>query len=544
MNKLFSNFKADFPAGIVVFLVAVPLCLGIAAVSGVPAFSGLIAGIIGGIVVGTLSGSQLGVSGPAAGLAVIVFEAINSFRQEVDQNLDAIQITAEALQMFFLAVVIAGFIQLVLGFLNGGIIGYYFPSSVIKGMLAGIGITIFLKEIPHAVGYDKDIEGDMDFFQIDGENTFSEIVNAFGNPDFGAAIIAIIGLVVLIIWEQKFIKQFKFSQLIQGPLMAILAGIAMVFAFLGTAFEMIPEHLVNVPIAESTSNFINLFSLPNFSAIANPLVWKTAFVIAIVASLETLLCVEATDKLDPQKRVTPTNLELKAQGIGNMLSGLIGGLPITQVIVRSSANIQSGGRTKLAAIIHGLLILLFVALLPQVLNLIPRASLAAILLMVGYKLAKPSLFKSMWKQGLNQFLPFIITILFIVFKDLLWGVAIGLAVAIFEILYLNFKKPYLVDIDTDKTNNIFKFTLAEDVTFIHKASVQDTLNKVPAGSYVTIDGSRTISMHPDVLEIIEDYMIHAKHLDIKVELINMEKWTGTPPLAKFNQAIDTMHKNK
>jgi MFS superfamily sulfate permease-like transporter len=544
VNKLFSNFKADFPAGIVVFLVAVPLCLGIAAVSGVPAFSGLIAGIIGGIVVGTLSGSQLGVSGPAAGLAVIVFEAINSFRQEVDQNLDAIQITAEALQMFFLAVVIAGFIQLVLGFLNGGIIGYYFPSSVIKGMLAGIGITIFLKEIPHAVGYDKDIEGDMDFFQIDGENTFSEIVNAFGNPDFGAAIIAIIGLVVLIIWEQKFIKQFKFSQLIQGPLMAILAGIAMVFAFLGTAFEMIPEHLVNVPIAESTSNFINLFSLPNFSAIANPLVWKTAFVIAIVASLETLLCVEATDKLDPQKRVTPTNLELKAQGIGNMLSGLIGGLPITQVIVRSSANIQSGGRTKLAAIIHGLLILLFVALLPQVLNLIPRASLAAILLMVGYKLAKPSLFKSMWKQGLNQFLPFIITILFIVFKDLLWGVAIGLAVAIFEILYLNFKKPYLVDIDTDKTNNIFKFTLAEDVTFIHKASVQDTLNKVPAGSYVTIDGSRTISMHPDVLEIIEDYMIHAKHLDIKVELINMEKWTGTPPLAKFNQAIDTMHKNK
>lgn len=537
MKQLFSNFKTDFPAGIVVFLVAVPLCLGIAAVSGVPAFSGLIAGIIGGIVVGIFSGSQLGVSGPAAGLAVIVFEAIETFRQEVDQNLDALAITSEALQMFFLAVVIAGFIQLVLGFLNGGIIGYYFPSSVIKGMLAGIGITIFLKEIPHAMGYDKDIEGDMEFFQVDGENTFSEIVNAFGNPDFGAALIALVGLAILVLWEQKFIKKIKITQLLQGPLMAILAGVAMVFLFKGGANEMIREHLVNVPIANSPSDFFKLFSLPNFSAIINPLVWKTAVVIAIVASLETLLCVEATDKLDPQKRVTPTNLELKAQGIGNMLSGLVGGLPITQVIVRSSANIQSGGKTKLAAILHGFFILLFVALLPAVLNLIPRASLAAILLMVGYKLAKPSLFKNMWKQGFNQFFPFIITIFFIVFKDLLWGVGIGLAVAIFEILYLNFKKPYLVDIDTDKTNNIFKFTLAEDVTFIHKASIQDTLNRVPENSNVTIDGSRTKSMHPDVLEIIEDYCIHAKTLDISVELINMETWTGKHPVDVFVTAV-------
>jgi MFS superfamily sulfate permease-like transporter len=544
VKQLFSNFKSDFPAGIVVFLVAVPLCLGIAAVSGVPAFSGLIAGILGGIVVGAISGSQLGVSGPAAGLAVIVFQAIETFRAEANQQLTAIQITAEALEMFFLAVVIAGVIQLILGFLNGGIIGYYFPSSVIKGMLAGIGITIFLKEIPHALGYDKDIEGDMEFFQIDGENTFTEILNAFGNPDLGASLIALAGLAILIIWEQKFIKRIKLTQLIQGPLVAILAGIALVFLFRGQALEMIPEHLVNVPVPNNPNEFIKLFSLPNFTAITKPLVWQTAFVIAIVASLETLLCVEATDKLDPQKRVTPTNLELKAQGIGNILSGLIGGLPITQVIVRSSANIQSGGKTKLSAIIHGLFILLFVAFLPAVLNLIPRASLAAILLMVGYKLAKPGLFKSMWKQGLNQFLPFAITIFFIIFKDLLWGVAIGLVVAIFEILYLNFKKPYLVDIDTNKDDNVFRFTLAEDVTFIHKASIQDTLNKVPSGSFVTIDGSRTVSMHPDVLEIIQDYRIHAMHLNIKVELVKMEKWTSPNPKADFEEAVEEINNNR
>jgi len=544
VKQLFSNFKSDFPAGIVVFLVAVPLCLGIAAVSGVPAFSGLIAGIVGGIIVGAISGSQLGVSGPAAGLAVIVFQAIETFRAEANQQLTAIQITAEALEMFFLAVVIAGVIQLILGFLNGGIIGYYFPSSVIKGMLAGIGITIFLKEIPHALGYDKDIEGDMEFFQIDGENTFTEILNAFGNPDIGASLIALAGLAILILWEQKFIKNIKLSQLVQGPLVAILAGIALVFIFKGQALEMIPEHLVNVPVPNNTNEFIKLFSLPNFAAITKPLVWQTAFVIAIVASLETLLCVEATDKLDPQKRVTPTNLELKAQGIGNMISGLVGGLPITQVIVRSSANIQSGGKTKLSAIIHGLFILLFVAFLPAVLNLIPRASLAAILLMVGYKLAKPALFKSLWKQGIAQFLPFIITIFFIIFKDLLWGVAIGLVVAIFEILYLNFKKPYLVDVDTNKDDNVFRFTLAEDVTFIHKASIQDTLNKVPSSSFVTIDGSRTVSMHPDVLEIIQDYRIHAMHLNIKVELVKMEKWTSPNPKADFEEAVEEINNNR
>jgi len=537
MKKYLSQIKSDLPAGLVVFLVAVPLCLGIAAVSGVPAFSGLIAGIIGGIVVGTLSGSSLGVSGPAAGLAVIVFDAINQMKDNVAETATQ-DVFVEAFQMFLLAVVIAGVIQVILGFMNGGIIGYYFPSSVIKGMLAGIGLTIFLKEVPHALGYDKDIEGDIEFWQVDGENTFSEILNALGNPDFGATIIAFVGIAILILWQQNFIKKFKLSNIIQGPLVAILAGIGLVFAFKGGSHEMIAEHLVNVPVAKNTNEFLSFFTFPNFGAITNVLVWKTATVIAIVASLETLLCVEATDKLDPEKSVTPTNRELKAQGVGNILSGLIGGLPITQIIVRSSANIQSGGKTKMSSIIHGFFILGFVAVLPEVLNLVPRASLAAILLIVGYKLANPSTFKEMWVEGKAQFIPFMVTIFFILFKDLLWGVGIGLVVAIFEILYLNYKKPYLVDVDLIKDNNQFHFQLAEDVTFLHKANILQTLNKVPNGSKVIIDGKKSISIHPDVREIIRDFEIHAQYSDIQVEIINFKEGTQPNPMAHFDKVIE------
>ena len=537
MQQFFSKLKNDLPAGLVVFLVAVPLCLGIAAVSGVPAFSGLIAGIIGGIVVGTLSGSSLGVSGPAAGLAVIIFDAIDQMKLNIDETATQ-DVFVEAFQMFLLAVVIAGVIQVILGFINGGIIGYYFPSSIIKGMLAGIGLTIFLKEVPHALGYDKDIEGDMEFWQVDGENTFSEILNAFGNPDFGATIIAFVGIAILIIWQQKFINKFKFSTIIQGPLVAILAGIGLVFAFKGGSHEMIAEHLVNVPVAKNTNDFLSFFTFPNFGAITNVLVWKTAAVIAVVASLETLLCVEATDKLDPEKSITPTNRELKAQGVGNILSGLIGGLPITQVIVRSSANIQSGGKTKMSAIIHGFFILGFVALLPEVLNLVPRASLAAILLIVGYKLANPAPFKEMRAEEKSQFIPSIVTIFFIVFKDLLWGVGIGLVVAIFEILYLNYKKPYLVDADLMKDNKQFHFQLAEDVTFLHKANILETLNKVPNGSKVIIDGKKSISIHPDVREIIRDFETHAQYSDITVDIINFKEGTQPNPLAQFDKEIE------
>ena len=541
MQKYFSNLKSDIPAGLVVFLVAVPLCLGIAAVSGVPAFSGLIAGMVGGIVVSLLSGSQLGVSGPAAGLAVIVFTAIQEFKSSLTSGLTESEIAIEALQMFLLAVVIAGAIQFILGLVNGGIIGYYFPSSVIKGMLAGIGLTIFLKEIPHALGYDKDMEGDFSFFQIDGENTFTEILNAFGNLDLGALLISALGLGAMLIWQAKSLQKFKFFQIVQGPLVAILIGISLVSILKGSSMEMIKEHLVNVPVANNASEFLGFFMFPKFSAILNPLVWKTALVIAIVASLETLLCVEATDKLDPQKRVTPTNQELKAQGVGNMISGLIGGLPITQVIVRSSANIQSGGQTKIAAFTHGLFILVFVAFLPTVLNLIPRASLAAILLMVGYKLAKPSLWVTLWKAGKNQFIPFIVTVLFIVFKDLLWGVGIGLTIAIFEILYINYKKPYLVDLDPDQ--NTFVFKLAEDVTFIHKASILETLNKIPSDTRVVIDATESVHIHPDIEEIINDFKTHAGYMNIEVEIKSQDTEKQTNSMYEFAELLDSVPKD-
>lgn len=507
MKSYFKSLKSDLPAGIVVFLVAVPLCLGIAAVSGVEPFSGLIAGIVGGIVVGLFSGSKLGVSGPAAGLAVIVYDSIEDIKNTLANG-----ISSDAFQMFLLAVVLAGVFQIILGFFKGGIIGYYFPSSVINGMLTGIGLTIFLKELPHVMGYDKDIEGDFEFFQMDGENTFTEIINAFGNPDMGATIIALVGLTILILWEQNFIRKHYIFNLIQGPLVAIIAGISLVIAFKGSGFEMIDEHLVNVPVAKNTNEFIGFFNFPNFSAIHNVLIWKTALVIAIVASLETLLCVEATDKLDPEKNVTPTNRELKAQGLGNLISGLIGGIPITQVIVRSSANIQSGGKSKISAVFHGFLILGFVSLLPGILNLIPRASLAAILLIIGYKLAKPATFKKMWNAGLSQFLPFIITIGFIIFKDLLWGVGIGLVVAIFEILYINYKKPYHMDVNDGN----YLIELADEVSFLNKARILETLNKIPNGSVVTIDSSKSTYIHPDVEEIIQDFMTHASYSDIEV----------------------------
>lgn len=535
MKKYLSSIKSDIPAGLVVFLVAIPLCLGIAAVSGVPAFSGLIAGIIGGIVVATISGSQIGVSGPAAGLAVIVFTAIGDLKASLDSGLSEMAVATEALQMFLMAVVLAGVIQTILGFINGGIIGYYFPSSVIKGMLAGIGLTIFLKEIPHALGYDKDIEGDFSFYQIDGENTFTEIINAFGNPDFGAIAISFIGIAILLLWQTKFFSSKRLFQIVQGPLVAILFGVAIVFAFIGTSFEMIQEHLVSVPVAHSVNDFLGFFTFPKFASITNPLVLKTAVVIAIVASLETLLCVEATDKLDPEKRITPANLELKAQGVGNIISGLIGGLPITQVIVRSSANIQSGGKTKMSAIYHGFFILGFVALLPEILNLIPRASLAAILIIVGYKLANPALFRSMWKAGKNQFIPFLVTILLIVFKDLLWGVGIGLVIAVSEILYLNYKKPYLVDLDPDK--NRFVFKLAEDVTFIHKASILDTLAKIPENTSVVIDATDSIHIHPDIKEIIRDFEVGAKFKNIDIEIIELQGSRKPSSKAEFKNLL-------
>ncbi|UOB19222.1 SulP family inorganic anion transporter [Abyssalbus ytuae] len=504
---MFKNLKNDMPASIVVFFVALPLCLGIALASGAPLFSGLIAGIIGGIVVGALSGSHIGVSGPAAGLAAIVLVAIGDLG---------------GYENFLVAVVLGGVIQLLFGILKAGVIGYYFPSSVIKGMLTGIGIIIILKQIPHFFGYDSDPEGDFAFFQIDGQNTFSEILNSINYITPGSAIIAIIGLAILIFWEKVLSKKAKIFQLIQGPLVAVVIGILFYVFTKGTSFLGIPgENLVSVPIPENIDSFFGQFSFPNFGVITNSDIWITAFTIALVASLETLLCVEATDKLDPEKRVTPTNRELLAQGTGNIFSGLIGGLPITQVIVRSSANIQSGGKTKLSAIIHGFLLLISVILIPRLLNMIPLSVLAAILFMVGYKLAKPALFKKMYKLGWKQFVPFAVTVAGIVFTDLLTGIGLGLGVGVVVILLKSYQNSHFLHIE-DKSNgkHKIKMTLAEEVTFFNKGAILKELDSLPRDTYLELDLMKTRYLDYDIIEILEDFSHIAKERNIDIKLVS------------------------
>ncbi|WP_108422438.1 SulP family inorganic anion transporter [Muricauda amoyensis] len=504
---MFKYLKNDLPASVVVFFVALPLCLGIALASGAPLFSGLIAGIIGGVVVGALSGSQLGVSGPAAGLAAIVLTAIG---------------TLGGFENFLVAVVLGGVIQILFGVLKGGIIAYYFPSSVIKGMLTGIGIIIILKQIPHFFGYDADPEGDQAFFQVDGENTFSEILVALNNISPGATLIAVIALAILILWDKVLTKKSKIFQLVQGPLVAVVLGILYFTFTQGKAtWGIAGEHLVQVPVLDSFANFGSLFQFPNFSVIGNTEIWITAFTIALVASLETLLCVEATDKLDPYKRTTPANRELFAQGVGNSISGLLGGLPITQVIVRSSANIQSGGRTKLSAIIHGLLLFISVMLIPKLLNMIPLSVLAAVLFVVGYKLAKPTLFKTMYQLGWKQFVPFIVTVVGLVFTDLLIGIALGLAVGIVVILIKSYQNSHFLHIeDQGNGQNMIKMTLAEEVTFINKGAILKELDRLPENSYLELDVRKTRYLDNDIVEILEDFSGKAKAKNINIKLIS------------------------
>ncbi len=507
-DGLLGSFKQDLPASIVVLFVAIPLCLGIALASGASLFSGLIAGIIGGVVVGGLSNSSLGVSGPAAGLAVIVLNSIESLG---------------SFEIFLVAVVIAGAIQILMGVLKGGVIAYYFPSSVIKGMLAGIGIIIFLKQIPHAFGYNADYEGNLSFWQKNGENTFTELFKMIDYISPGALIVSVVSLLILLTWDNVLAKKHKVFQLIQGPIVAVAFGVfyhIMASAYF-PVYAINAEHLVSVPVADSLSGFASLFAFPNFSYVFSSEVWLVAVTIAIVASLETLLSVEATDKLDPFKRRTNTNRELMAQGTGNMFSGLLGGLPITQVIVRSSANIQSGGRTKLSTILHGIFLFICVFSIPFVLNMIPLAVLASVLFVVGYKLAKPSLFKQMFKLGVSQFLPFIITILGIVFTDLLKGIGIGLTVGILIILRNSIKNSHFLHktIIDDGLHKV-KMTLAEEVTFLNKGAILRELNNLPRETQLTIDMSKSTHIDYDVLEIIDNYKKTADSKGVTVVLIN------------------------
>ena len=516
MKNQFQYLKNDIPASLVVFFVAIPLCLGIALASGAPLFSGLIAGIVGGIVVGILSGSKIGVSGPAAGLAAIVLSAIA---------------TLGSFENFLLAVVLGGVIQVFFGILKAGVIGYYFPSSVIKGMLTGIGIIIILKQIPHFFGYDSDPEGDFSFNQVDGGNTFSGIFETFSNISIGATVIGLIAMAILLLWSNVLSKKGKFFQLVQGPLVAVVVGIIYyVLTATNSKFGISSEHLVSVPVPDDFDSFLGQFSFPNFGAITNPDIWVIGFTIALVASLETLLCVEATDKLDPHKNVTPTNRELLAQGVGNIVSGMIGGLPVTQVIVRSSANIQSGGRTKMSAIIHGFLLLISVILIPTLLNKIPLSVLAAILFIVGWKLAKPALFKQMYDLGWKQFVPFIVTILGIVFIDLLYGIGLGLAVGIAVILLKSYQNSHFLHIEGEESaDGKVKMTLAEEVTFINKGTILKELDKLPENSYLELDVRKTRYLDHDIIEILEDFAFKAKERNIDIKLISERGVVENPP---------------
>lgn len=511
LRLVVSNIRYDLPSSIVVFFVALPLCLGIALASGAPLFSGLIAGIVGGIVVGILSNSALGVSGPAAGLTVIVLNSIETLR---------------VYEAFLLAVVLAGVLQVLLGVLKAGVIGYYFPSAVIKGMLAAIGIIIILKQIPHGLGYDMDYEGDLDFLQADGRNTFSELLAMLDGITPGAVVVFMIAMVILLLWDKQLIKNNKILHLLPGSLVAVAAGgLFQFFAIRYFPFlSLSPIHLVNVPVANNLGQFFSQFTTPDFTVILQHDVWIVAFTIAVVASLESLLSVEATDKLDPEKRFTDTNRELIAQGVGNMVSGLIGGLPVTQVIVRSSANIQSGGKTKMSTILHGFFLLASVMVIPSIINMIPLAALAAILIMVGYKLANIGVFKAVYKLGKSQFFPFAATILGVVFTDLLIGIGIGLGVAILILLRNSFKNAFFLHIaKSNEDGKHIHMSLAEEVYFMNKGSIISVLNAIEPDSKVTIDMSGSVNIDYDVLEIIENFQAQAVSKNIEVHVIPMGK---------------------
>lgn len=507
--NLFANLKSDFASGLVVFLVALPLCLGIAMASGAPLFSGIIAGVIGGIVVGFLSQSHVSVSGPAAGLTAIVLTAITDFG---------------AFDVFLMSVFIAGAIQLALGFLKAGSISNYFPTNVIEGMLAGIGIIIILKQIPHAFGYDADFEGDQAFIQNDGSNSFSFLFDVINHIQLGAVVISLVSLIILISWDKvPFLKRLK---LVPGALIAVILGVVLneIFISTGSSLAIGKEHLVSLPVPKSFDEFKSILITPNFSAVTNPQVWVVGVTIAIVASIETLLCIEASDRMDVQKRYTDTNVELRAQGIGNIVSSLLGGLPMTSVVVRSSANNNAGAKSKMSAIIHGVLLLVSVLSIPALLNKIPLATLATVLILVGYKLAKPATFFHFWEKGKYQFVPFIATLVFVVATDLLKGVALGIIISIIFVLRGNLKRAYSFKKEEYEDGDVIHIDLAQEVSFLNKAAIKLTLSEIPENSKVIINAHDTEYIAHDVLDLIREFKeTRAIDENIKVKLKGFKK---------------------
>ena len=507
--NLFSHFKSDFASGLVVFLVALPLCLGIAMASGAPLFSGIISGVIGGVVVGFLSQSHISVSGPAAGLTAIVLTAITDLG---------------SFNLFLTAVFIAGIIQLILGYIKAGTISNFFPTNVIEGMLAGIGIIIIMKQLPHAIGFDSDFEGDQSFLQSDGNNSITSLLSIFDFIQIGSIIIALISLFVLIIWDK--VPVLKRLKLIPGALVAVVLGIIIneLFIRTGSHFAIGKEHLVSLPSPASLDDFQQIIVFPDFAGIVNQKVWLVGITIAIVASIETLLCIEAADRMDVHKRYTDTNVELKAQGVGNILSSLIGGLPMTSVVVRSSANSTAGAKSKLSAIIHGVLLFVSVITIPLLLNKIPLATLAAVLLLVGYKLAKPATFIHFWKKGKYQFIPFIATLIAVVFTDLLKGVVLGMIISIIFVLKGNLKRAYVFRKEEYIDGDVIHIDLAQEVSFLNKADIKETLKNIPNNSKVIIDASDTVYIAHDILDLIHEFKtIRAKENSINVQIKGFKK---------------------
>jgi len=541
---MFKHIGADLKAGLVVFLVALPLCLGISVAQGVNPLAGLIAGVVGGIFVAFISGSNLSVSGPAAGLTATVLAAL--FPEKFGLNVPALTFNA-----FLLATLLAGVMQIFLGIVKAGIIGHYIPVSVIKGMLSGIGVILILKQIPHFFGYDKDPEGDFRFIQIDGENSFTELIHMINYISPGAAIVGIVAMIVLILWNTSIIKKNKFLNALPGPLVAVISAVILNFILSKTNSLLIisQEHLVNMPDLSSIEKLKNSLQLPDFGAILNMQVWSVAITLALVASIESLLGVEAVDKLDPDFNITPTNRELIAQGAGNMICGFIGGIPVTSVIVRSSANVNAGAKTKFSSIFHGILLLAAIFLIPGILELIPLSALAAILIFTGWKLAKPTKGniqtlkasficfvnklklkigdheknKKILAEGITQFLPFIVTLLVMLFSDLLKGVGAGLFVGIIFILRQNFKDPFRILSDDIDGKKHYFIRLQQKITFINKGKFISFFQSVTPGSKVVIDGGRTIFIDRDVLEAITEFKLAASHKNIEVVLEDIEE---------------------
>jgi MFS superfamily sulfate permease-like transporter len=501
MRKLFQNAAADIPASVVVFLVALPLCLGIALGSGAPLFSGIIAGMAGGIIIGMLSGSSLSVSGPAAGLTAVVAVAIGKL---------------PAYEAFLLSVVIAGIIQVIFGFLRAGIIGDYIPNSVIRGMLSAIGVILILKQLPHLVGYDKDFSGDETFIQMDSNNTFSEIINSLNYIAPAAVLIGFLSVGILVLWDRPAFKKKKIFKYLPGPLVVVIAGILIHSALQsgGSRFLLDADQLVSLPVANDFSSFAGFFMFPKWEYLTNIHVWSSGLTIALIASIESLLGIEAVDKLDPYNRRTPANRELKAQGVGNIVSGLLGGLPLTSVIVRSSANVEAGAKSKFSTIMHGLLILISVLFIPGLLNKIPLSALAAILIVTGFKLVKPSMLREIYQRGMDQFIPFMVTLIAILVSDLLSGILIGTIVALFSLIRSNFKSAIMVVNDENK----YLVRFRKDISFLNKPIVKEKLESVPPNAYVLIDITRSDFIDKDIIDVVNEFLHHAHLKNIRVEI--------------------------